>query len=65
MKITLVEVSPGVTFPAYPQTDIALRSMTAWQETLAASSAESLQHAADMVQIDLKRRRLRLRELAS
>lgn len=29
-KVRLVEVSPGVTFPAYPQTDVALRSMRQW-----------------------------------
>lgn len=29
-RVTLVEVSPGVTFPAYPQTDVALASMRAW-----------------------------------
>ncbi|HEV8335133.1 MAG TPA: HK97 family phage prohead protease [Candidatus Polarisedimenticolia bacterium] len=30
LKVTLVEVSPGVTFPAYPQTDVAQRSMREW-----------------------------------
>jgi HK97 family phage prohead protease len=29
-KCTLLEVSPGVTFPAYPQTDVALASLRAW-----------------------------------
>jgi len=29
-KITLLEVSPGVTFPAYPQADVALASLRAW-----------------------------------
>jgi len=28
----LHEVSPGVAFPAYPQTDVALRSLEAWRE---------------------------------
>ena len=33
-KVRLFDVSP-VTFPAYPQTDVALRSMEAWQESQA------------------------------
>lgn len=60
-KVTLVEVSPGVTFPAYPQasTEVNCRSMKAW----IAAEEERLktgQAAADLVEMDLRSRRLRL-----
>jgi HK97 family phage prohead protease len=54
-KITLVEVSPGVTFPAYPQTDVAMHSLRNWEAGQRAGQA-----AADLVQIDLRSRRLQL-----
>ena len=67
-KITLLEVSPGVTFPAYPQADVALqseaalRSMELWQE---AEKKASGQTDAEAQCLDLKKRRLHLRKLAS
>jgi hypothetical protein len=63
-KVTLVEVSPGVTFPAYPQadTEVAMRSMAAWQS---AGAAQAGQPAAAVVEdLLLRQRHLRLRELA-
>jgi hypothetical protein len=55
-KVTLVEVSPGVTFPAYPQasTEVARRSMDAWL------AAEAGQRGPDLVDMELRSRRLRL-----
>jgi Escherichia/Staphylococcus phage prohead protease len=65
-KVTLVEVSPGVTFPAYPQTDVALRSMEVWDQAHAAPPPElgSGQPESGMVEIELRTRRLRLQRLA-
>jgi len=61
----LLEISPGVTFPAYPQTDIALRSLQAWRTDQDRIKAAALQAEADVVNTDLRRRRNRLREMAS
>jgi HK97 family phage prohead protease len=60
-KCTLVEVSPGVTFPAYPQTDVAVRSMEAWVKRGGASHPPDPQF---VVQMELRRRRLQLQGLA-
>ena len=32
LEATLHEISPGVAFPAYPQTDVAVRSLSQWKE---------------------------------
>jgi Escherichia/Staphylococcus phage prohead protease len=58
-KVTLVEVSPGVTFPAYPQasTEVARRSMEAW---LAAEAQRAGQPARDLIEMESRNRRLRL-----
>lgn len=65
-KLRLFEVSPGVTFPAYPQTDVALRSMRRWEwETAKARVAcKPGQPARNLVDIARRKRRLRLHELA-
>jgi HK97 family phage prohead protease len=60
-KVTLVEVSPGVTFPAYPQADVALRSMEAWQKKQAPAVP---QDRAPLVEMELRKRRLHLQGLA-
>jgi len=60
-KCTLVEVSPGVTFPAYPQTDVAVRSMQAWSARL----ANSRQANPAVLQLEAKKQTLRLKALAS
>lgn len=39
-KVRLYDVGP-VTFPAYPQTDVAMRSLAAWRETVRSSPAGS------------------------
>ena len=62
VKCTLVEVSPGVTFPAYPQADVALRPMQAWKERQAAAGTLA-NSAADLVQMESRRRHLRLQEM--
>lgn len=67
-KCTLVEVSPGVTFPAYPQTDIAMRSMKAWESTRAAGPAgfpNSRQAQPAVVKLESLKRTLRLKALTS
>lgn len=67
-KVTLVEVSPGVTFPAYPQANvtIAVRSMQAWEKAEEAREKEEAgQRDQAVVQIETRKRRLRLMELAS
>ena len=38
-KVHLIEVSPGVTFPAYPQTDVAVRAFEQWRELDFAAAA--------------------------
>jgi len=64
-KVTLVEVSPGVTFPAYPQPDtqVAQRSMQAWQAVEAQKKGAG-QAPADLVERDSRSRCLHLRRLA-
>jgi len=64
-KVTLVEVSPGVTFPAYPQTAVAMRSMEAWlkQDPGAVRVLQPLDTGAgNLAALDLRKRRLRLKE---
>jgi hypothetical protein len=62
VKLRLLEVSPGVTFPAYPQPDVAIRSMQRWEEE---QKKESGQAGAEAQCLDLRKKRLRLLELAS
>lgn len=57
-RVRLYDVSP-VTYPAYPQTDVAARSLRTWQD---AGSAQDEAHrtAATLHGLDLMRRRLAL-----
>jgi len=48
-KVTLVEVSPGVTFPAYPQTDVAIRSLEAWRKAVSRDSGQPIPFSATLV----------------
>ena len=61
-KVTLVEVSPGVTFPAYPQasTEMARRSMNAWLAAEAEKVRLAGQPSPDLVQMESRSRRLQL-----
>lgn len=52
LEVDLFDVSP-VTFPAYPQTDIAVRSMNAWRESKKPATTD----------FTIQRRRLDLAEL--
>ena len=64
-KVRLIEVSPGVTFPAYPQTDVAVRSLQHWREDCLKREAEkSGKEKADLVDMELRNKRLRLQALA-
>jgi HK97 family phage prohead protease len=49
----LMDISP-VTFPAYPTTDVAVRSLAAWRET---------QEPAPTPKLEERRRRIRLAEV--
>jgi len=62
-KVTLVEVSPGVTFPAYPQasTDVGKRSMEAWIASEAAGAKAGVALVpAQVLERESRKRRLRL-----
>lgn len=43
-KVRLIDVSP-VTYPAYPQTDIAVRELRAWEQAQAPGAPMNLVHA--------------------
>lgn len=58
-KLRLYDVSP-VVFPAYPQTDVAVRSLAEWQQRQGDSEAEA---RATAMEIELGRMRLQLLEL--
>ena len=60
IKATLVEVSPGVTFPAYPQanTEAAQRSLDAWLK-----SKGPEQPSPDLVEFEMRSRRLQMQRL--
>jgi len=64
-KVTLVEVSPGVTFPAYPQTntEVAQRSLQAYLERERSRQGDG-QPDRVVVQNEMLRRELRLKELS-
>jgi HK97 family phage prohead protease len=57
----LLEISPGVTFPAYPQasTEAVLRSMKAWEDEEAKKNGAG-QAGVDLVDMELRNRRLQL-----
>jgi len=59
-KVKLYDVSP-VTFPAYPQTDVALRSYDLWKEGQEQQEKTSQKENNEMWNIDIWRRRLQLK----
>lgn len=59
LEVDLFDVSP-VTFPAYPDTDVAVRSLEAWRQ-----EPESEVARAARADLDLRRRRLRITEIES
>lgn len=59
LEVDLVDVSPA-TFPAYPDTDVAVRSLEAWRQ-----EPESEVARAARADLDLRRRRLRITEIES
>ena len=58
-KVTLVEVSPGVTFPAYPQTDVAMRALRQLEERERMLRSAG-QTPADLVLMESRSRRLQM-----
>ena len=66
LKLRLIEVSPGVTFPAYPQTKVAMRSMELWNQAEEVRNLEEIRPEPDcLIDLDLKIRRLRLHDMTS
>jgi HK97 family phage prohead protease len=67
-KVTLIEVSPGVTFPAYPQPNVeaAQRSMQRWFRDRAKAELQRIRAGGGAVHwsVEARWRRLRLHELS-
>ncbi len=59
----LFEISPGVTFPAYPQTKVAMRSMEQWlKDEEERRKKEAGQTQENLLRLEVKKRRLHLQE---
>lgn len=61
IKVQLFDVSP-VTFPAYPDTEVGLRSLEAYRKTIEDENKEGNKADEALIGLSIRRRRLKIKE---